>query len=245
MDAAIESASNLFIPGLTFANLKLIQNILTNQAMRMRAAPLSLVFYASALLISINRIDAKTSFKSAALAVRAAKPKKTRFDNLIRIVVKEHVDANKDGKISFDECYALIMRLYALMNQQVPIKPPSQEKLRRLFGGQEYTSVAEFQKIAATLASRAGVRYVAHQLVSCVVAPVVALKSVDLVGESKALQSATPDAIQSKPILTAVFMVTAVKQFGNWFLKFIDWLLDTFEPFRKLMKLREDEENVF
>lgn len=216
-----------------------------NQA-SMRASALTLVvLHAVILLASINLADAKASFKSAALAVRAVKPKKTRFDNLIRIVVKEHVDSNKDGRISFDECYALIMKLYALMNQHVPIQPPSQEKIRRLFGGQDFTTVAEFQKIAATLASRAGVRYVAHQLVSCVVAPAVALKSVDLVGESKALQNATPDALHSKPLLTAVFMVTAVKQFGTWFLKLIDWALDTFEPFRKLMKLREDEENVF
>jgi hypothetical protein len=184
--------------------------------------------------------------QETALAVRAAKPKKTRFDKLIRIVVKQHVDGNKDGKISFQECYALILKLYALINRQVPIQPPTEETVRRLFGpGMEYTTVPEFEKIAATLACRAGVRYVAHQLVSCVVAPVVALKSVDMINESRALQSATPDAIQSKPILTAVFMVTAVKQFGNWFLIFVDWVLDTFEPFRKLFKLREYEENLF
>jgi hypothetical protein len=214
--------------------------------MRLFLISFYLYLRASLFFASFKLTDAKTSFKSAALAVRTAKPKRTRFDNLIRIVVKEHVDGNKDGLISFDECYALILKLYALMNQQVPISPPPRETVQRLFGpGMEYTTVLEFEKIAATLACRAGVRYVAHQLVSCVVAPVVALKSVDMIAESKALQNATPDAIQSKPILTAVFMVTAVKQFGNWFLKFVDWFLDTFEPFRKLFKLREYEENVF
>lgn len=176
------------------------------------------------------------------MATKAQK-KKTAYDHLIRIIVNEYVDSNKDGKISFDECYALLMRFYALLNRQAPITPPSQAKLRRLFGDQQYTTIDEFKLIAGALASRAGVRLFAYKLVSFIVAPVTAVKSVDyLSAQDLPGENAVPDVLQSKPLWTAIFMVTAVNQMGTLVLGAVDYFLDHFEPFRRLFGLMDEDD---
>lgn len=194
----------------------------------------------------VSAFRLKSATKAVLAAKREKEKKKSPYDHLIRIVVKEYVDSNKDGKISFDECYGLLMRLYAFLNRQAPITPPSPEKVRKLFGKQQYTTVEDFQLIAGALASRAGLRLLSYKLVSFVVAPITAIKSVNFLSDQDLPgENAVPDALQSKPLWTAVFMVTAVNQMGNLVLGAVDYFLDNFEPFRRLFGLMDEEEDPY
>lgn len=121
------------------------------------------------------------------------------------------------------------MRLYAILNRQAPIPPPSREKVRKLFGEQQYTTVEEFQLIAGALVSRAGVRLVSYKLVTYIAAPLLAFQSVNFLSE-KDLPEVIP---KSKPFWTAIFTVGTVNQLGVWVLALVDVILDTFQPFRK------------
>lgn len=85
-------------------------------------------------------------------------------------------DLNKDGGISFDECYQRLLFFYIELNQQAPIPPPDRATVRRLYAQSDWNhnrslSCEEFKQLACELGEGAYARLVAHKFVTLFVAP--------------------------------------------------------------------------
>lgn len=154
--------------------------------------------------------------------------------------VYDDADTNKDGKISLAEVNTLVLQMYVKINRAAPIPPPSRDKVDALFAsadvdGNKRLSREEFSRLAVLLASRATTRLVAHKVVSFVVAPVLAIKTVEglsgrHLGDGEMTKRLVPARMQRriadanlwKTLLTVVF----VKGLGNVVISSVTVVLD-------------------
>mmetsp|Transcript_6112 Transcript_6112/g.13333 ORF Transcript_6112/g.13333 Transcript_6112/m.13333 type:complete len:280 (-) Transcript_6112:121-960(-) len=179
---------------------------------------------------------------------------KQSIGNLLfkRIVdsVYDDADSNKDGKISLAEVNTLILNMYVKINRAAPIPPPSRDTVDALFtsadvDGNKRLSRDEFSRLAIVLASRATTRLVAHKIVSFVVAPVLAIKTVEglsgkHLGDGDLMKRLVPEKMKGriadanlwKTLLTVVF----VKSLGNAVISSVTVVLDA-------MHLSNDDED--
>ena len=162
------------------------------------------------------------------------------FDRIIDSVF-EDADTNHDGTISLSEVQTLILEMYVKINRAAPIPPPTREKVNTIFDRADVDknrrlSKNEFSELAAVLASRATTRLVAHKIVSFVVAPLLAIKTVDWLS-GKELARLVPNTFKDrmtdanvwKTALTVVF----VKGLGDVVISSVTLVMDAFHLKKK------------
>jgi hypothetical protein len=159
----------------------------------------------------------------------------------------DDADSNKDGTISFAECYELVLKLYININRQAPIPPPSRRIVHQLFIKEDISrdqrlQREEFGKLARCLGSRAATRLAAHKVVTLIGAPLLAAYVVrQLTGKEWLPEFAAwvvPDSLEEKvlPVITSknfcrtVLIVILVSTLGNFIFKNINWILDKSLP---------------
>lgn len=95
----------------------------------------------------------------------------------------------KDGVISVDEIYELVLKMYIQLNRQAPVPPPTRETVKLLFrkadiDGSNTLDRSEFRKLMGMIYSRAAVRIVIAKISKVVLAPLLALQAVGSVSSS-------------------------------------------------------------
>jgi hypothetical protein len=121
--------------------------------------------------------------------------------------IYEEADLNRDGSISFDECYERLLRFYIKLNQQAPIPPPDRTTVLDLYTEYDWNrnhklSCDEFKQLAKVLASTALTRLAAHKTVTIVVAPLIATTLVHALATSSLL--ASPRSVSSSVVQAMV-----------------------------------------
>lgn len=162
------------------------------------------------------------------------------FDRIVDSVF-EDADTNHDGTISLSEVQTLILEMYVKINRAAPIPPPTREKVNTIFDRADVDqnnklSKKEFSELAGVLASRATTRLVAHKIVSFVVAPLLAIKTVDWLS-GKELSRLAPNILKDrmtdanvwKTALTVVF----VKGLGDVVISSVTLVMDAFHLKKK------------
>jgi hypothetical protein len=114
-------------------------------------------------------------------------------------------DLDRDGRVTFEECYARILLFYIYVNRQAEIAPPTRTELANLYQRAGWTlgstttasrteqpqqhyykglDADEFTRLAKTFVSRAASRLLVHKIVTIVLAPYVALSILDALDDN-------------------------------------------------------------
>jgi hypothetical protein len=206
------------------------------------------------LLVVANGVSA-APFRTKPKAVIASKSSsfvltdvitQSRFDRMVNKIFDD-ADSNKDGSISFAECYELVLNLYININRQAPIPPPSRRTVHQLFIKEDISrdqrlQREEFKKLARVLGSRAATRLAAHKVVTLIGAPLLAAYVVRRLTGKEWLPAfaawVVPDSLEEKvlPVITSknfcrtVLIVIFVSTLGNFIFRNINWILDKSLP---------------
>ena len=91
----------------------------------------------------------------------------------------ESMDVDRDGRLSVDEAYPVVLQLYILANRQAPVNPPSRGQIAKLFDaadadGSGALSKDEFVVFCTALLGRTASRIAVFNVVRFAVAPVLA-----------------------------------------------------------------------
>lgn len=97
----------------------------------------------------------------------------------------DSVDENHDGGVSIEELYERVLLLYVKINQQASVPPPTKATVMALFRNADTDRSQrldrdQFQKIMKVIYSRAATRMILAKLSKVVVAPLLALNTVQL-----------------------------------------------------------------
>ena len=116
--------------------------------------------------------------QSKATLSTTATSKSSRFNRLIQKIYNE-ADSNHDGSLSFGETYEMSLKLFANLNREAPIPPPTKEEVLKLYhqadkNKNDSISRDEFQSLATNLAERAFSELLAHKMVTLFGAPLLA-----------------------------------------------------------------------
>lgn len=122
----------------------------------------------------------------------AALPKgwgtRKRIETYIHRLFNE-ADSNKDGTVSLDEVYTLVLKLYVKLNRNAPVEPPSEQTVLTLFGKADQNKNNrldndEFLQLMLVIYGRAAVRVAIHKALRLFVAPLLAMQSAAYVTNS-------------------------------------------------------------
>ena len=150
-------------------------------------------------------------------------------------------DSNRDGAISPDELYELVLKFYVKVNRQAPVAAPSRERVMILFNNADVShsgrlDIHEFRRLVRTLYARVSSRIVAFKVVKILCAPILAIRLVDaLKGTSLIMHlfdnfvtESTPSWLASlltkETVWSAVFTLLCVIGLGKTALRVIDYL---------------------
>ena len=211
------------------------------------------LFFLTTVSVSPRNFLAVTNpVKSAVLVAKNARTGSLsglagQVDGRFRRIIGKTIDdgdINNDGKISLNECYDRVLRLYIHINRQSPIPPPSRSAVRRLFlfhtrddGGKGRISRDEFTDLARVLGRRALYRLVAHTIVNLVCAPLliecVVRELRDKPWLPKVAKFVVPQRLEAKilPIVTSqnfcrsALIVSFVSTLGNMVTGAVNWVL--------------------
>lgn len=97
----------------------------------------------------------------------------------------DSVDENHDGGVSIEELYERVLLLYVKINQQASVPPPTKATVMALFRNADTDRSQrldrdQFRKIMKIIYSRAATRMILAKLSKVVVAPLLALNTVQL-----------------------------------------------------------------
>ena len=97
----------------------------------------------------------------------------------------DSVDENHDGGVSIEELYERVLLLYVKINQQASVPPPTKATVMALFKNadtdrSQCLDREQFRKIMKIIYSRAATRMILAKLSKVVVAPLLALNTVQL-----------------------------------------------------------------
>eukprot|EP00978_Attheya_sp_CCMP212_P018296 scaffold49887_cov48-Attheya_sp.AAC.3 len=159
-------------------------------------------------------------------------------------------DTNHDGKVSMEESYTLVLKMYIRVNQQAPIPPPTKETVQALFKRADQNRSGsldrtEFTRLMLVLHSRATVRLILVKFSQVFVAPLLAFHCVQWMAGSKWLvthlapqiPSKYADLLLNRNLWTTVFTVLFVSTLGNIVLSIANYILD----FKYLIKDQQDK----
>ena len=174
--------------------------------------------------------------------------KRLSWDRQLTEVFYE-ADFNRDGSVTFDECYERLLRFYIKLNQQAPIPPPDRNTVLQLYKNADLNhnhrlNVSEFKQLAQSLIGRAYTRLLVHKLVTVLIGPYLATTFVHivatepvlaplrkeaciLISEHLRLPSSLSSVLQSTHFWKTIFLIFTVSQLGNIVLNFVNYLLYT------------------
>jgi EF-hand domain pair len=172
--------------------------------------------------------------------------KRLSWDRQLTEVFYE-ADFNRDGYVTFDECYERLLRFYIKLNQQAPIPPPDRNTVLQLYKNADLNhnqrlSLSEFKQLAQALIGRAYTRLLVHKLVTVLIGPYLATTFVHfvataptlaplrkeasiLISEHLRLPSSLSSVLQSTHFWRTIFLIFTVSQLGNIVLNFVNYLL--------------------
>lgn len=150
-------------------------------------------------------------------------------------------DSNKDGAISPDEVYELVLKFYVKVNRQAPVPAPSRERVMTLFNNADVThsgklDIHEFRRLVRTLYARVSSRIVAFKVVKILCAPILAIRLVDILKGTpmvvglfdKFIHDTTPSwiagVVTKETVWSSVFTLLCVIGLGKTALRVIDFL---------------------
>ena len=158
-------------------------------------------------------------------------------------------DFNRDGYVTFDECYERLLRFYIKLNQQAPIPPPDRQTVLQLYKNADLNhnqrlNVSEFKQLAQALIGRAYTRLLVHKLVTMLIGPYLATTFVHIVATEPVLEplrkeastlistqlhlpSSLSSVLQSTHFWKTIFLIFTVSQLGNTVLNVVNYLLYT------------------
>lgn len=166
---------------------------------------------------------------------------RSSFDRMIENVF-DKADVNNDGKINFQECYSLVMKLYVYLNRQAPVPPPTRHSLRALFeacdeNNSNCISKTEFTNLSHILGRRAFFRVATCKLVRIAGAPILAeytMRQLDgRTWPKKVAKAMVPKSLRPKmlPVVTSpafgrtILIVAFVSTLGNAFVGGVNYVL--------------------
>lgn len=170
-----------------------------------------------------------------------------KFDRYLSRLFHERADSNKDGLISFDECYENLLIFSTYLNRIAPIPPPRRDRLAQFYELADWNQTkglqeVEFKLLAGILAARVSLRILLYKLVTWIGAPVLSaammqgLESTEFVTNIKAWANHMfflPEAVTRRSFWSALFLVMNVSYLGMIVLWILDWALDRYKPFAK------------
>jgi hypothetical protein len=181
----------------------------------------------------------------ASQTVTAKKPDVTTCNPFLQKVYKltdnmfDEFDSNSDGVLSFDEVYEIMLRVSIQVNRQAPIPPPTRATAKLLFDMSDVDnsgklSKDELKKIMSLAMPRTTARLVGHKLVTLVLAPYLAVKTVNALSGKVWLkdlgEKLVPERFQSfvltKDFWKLTLAVGFVSVLGNLVLQGVTWLYD-------------------
>jgi hypothetical protein len=139
--------------------------------------PVVVVQPCGALLLLVSPVEALRN--QGPNVTRKKRPKSNRFDRIVQTIFDD-ADANKDGRISFDECYELVLKLYINLNRQGSDSATnswtrfSSYLPRMMWITTTKFPRHEFQSLSQILVGQAATRLVAHKVVTLLCAPLLA-----------------------------------------------------------------------
>lgn len=174
--------------------------------------------------------------------------KRLSWDRQLTEVFYE-ADFNRDGYVTFDECYERLLRFYIKLNQQAPIPPPDRNTVLQLYKNADLNhnqrlNLSEFKQLAQALIGRAYTRLLVHKLVTVLIGPYLATTFVHIVAttpvlgpmrkeasillsDSLHLPSSLSSVLQSTHFWKTIFLIFTVSQLGNIVLNCVNYLLYT------------------
>jgi hypothetical protein len=151
--------------------------------------------------------------------------------------VYHDADLNRDGSITFDECYERLLRFYIKLNQQAPIPPPDRADVLQLYKRADWNhnrrlNLEEFKQLAIVLIERAYLRLLVHKFVTILIGPFLATTLVYEVSTRAAFQpfrtavatflneqvfipNALATTLQSAHFWKTVVLIFTVSHLGN------------------------------
>ena len=127
----------------------------------------------------------------------------------------ESSDLNKNGALSFDETYDLLLEIYVKINRNAPLDPPPRAKILTLFNEADTDNSgqiqrSEFKELALLLVSRASTRLASYKILTVVGAPYLALQTVHFMSETSWLHDIAAD-----PLVPTVLTTVLVSVLGD------------------------------
>lgn len=153
----------------------------------------------------------------------------------------DSADSNKDGTVTQQDVYELVLKFYIHVNRKADIPPPSRAKINYLYQQCDTDhsgrlDFQEFRRLMRTVYRRASARLLAHKMFSILCAPVMAVTLVNFLQgkpyymgiRNYLLPETAPEKVvkvlTSSRTWTTVFTVLFVKQLG----KVVVFLVDKF-----------------
>jgi hypothetical protein len=172
--------------------------------------------------------------------------KKLSWDRQLTQIFYE-ADFNRDGIVTFDECYERLLRFYIVLNQQAPIPPPDRHTVLQFYktadlNHNQRLNLSEFKHLAHMLISRAYTRLLVHKLVTIIIGPFLATTLVHVIATEPTFESIRSDlsilineyipsslasVLQSQHFWKTIFLIFTVSQLGNIVLNFVNYTLYT------------------
>ena len=169
------------------------------------------------------------------------------IDNYIDGVF-DKADINRDGSISIDEVYELVLLIYIKLNRQAPISPPSRAKIIELFTKFDTKKDGrlnsdEFKQFALIGVSRASAKVLSHKLLTFMVAPMLAWKLVKVFPRKEQLGQISKVWLPEKYLNTVLsesfwnmgLTILFVSTLGDFAIHISDYLFDSIAFNRKNM----------
>lgn len=130
----------------------------------------------------------------------------------------ENSDANKNGQISIDEAYDLVLLIYLKINREAPVDPPTRNKVVELFKTADTNSngkieFEEFKRLMMILMSRAETPVVMYKVLTTIVAPLLSLRIVTFLATIKFLEPLLTN--QHEALLTTLLTIFFIGQLGD------------------------------
>ena len=165
--------------------------------------------------------------------------RKSRYDRFLEKVF-EQADTDKDGRLTINDTYEWVLRLYIQINRKAPCNPPTLGQVKRivhLMDTDRDNSINhdEFRDLADLFFQRAGVRIAANRFIKIVVAPLLAesllqwIKKQAWLYEKIVVPYMPPSII---PIVTnvqlgrVVCMISLMISLGGFIMEVVDDVLD-------------------